>query len=245
MIGWSGRTLILGHRGAPAEAPENTLAAIRRALERGADGVEVDVQRCADGRLVLIHDATVDRTTDGTGRVDRLPWSALAALDAGEGERIPALEELLAFAAGRAAAGTAPFLNLELKMPGVGPDVLDALARADYRGPLALSSFDYPSLEETRRRDAGIELWLLSDSWSDDLPGRAGAIDASCLALGHRALADEIRARVASAGLGLVAWTVDAPADLRRLLAARPPLRAIITNRPDLASDERRATSDE
>ncbi len=146
MIGWSGRTLILGHRGAPAEAPENTLAAIRRALERGADGVEVDVQRCADGRLVLIHDTTVDRTTDGTGRVDRLPWSALAALDAGEGERIPALEELLAFAAGRAAAGTAPFLNLELKMPGVGPDVLDALARADYRGPLALSSFDYPSL---------------------------------------------------------------------------------------------------
>ncbi len=231
----NGRTLILGHRGAPAEAPENTLRAVERALVVGADGVEADVERCADGRLVLIHDGTVDRTTNGTGRVAQFPWSALTALDAGEGERIPALEELLALAATRAAAGAPPFLNLELKMPGVGPDTLDALARAGYRGPLALSSFDYPTLEETRRRDATVELWLLSAPWEDDLPTRARAIGASCLALGHRALADEVIARVADAGLGLVAWTVDAPDELRRLLAARPALRAVITNRPDLA----------
>ena len=240
------RPLILGHRGAPAEAPENTLAAFRRAIELGADGIECDVQRSADGALVLIHDETVDRTTDGSGAVGELPRATLAGLDAGGGERIPTLGDLLALftelGRGRAAP---PFLNLELKMPGVGPDTLDALARAGYRGPLALSSFDYPTLEETRRRDATVELWLLSALWEDDLPARARAIGASCLALGHRALADEVIARVADAGLGLVAWTVDAPAELRRLLAARPALRAVITNRPDLASDERPTASDE
>lgn len=90
------RTLILGHRGAPFAAPENTLAAFRRALAAGADGIEADVQRSADGRLLLLHDDTVERTTDGAGRVGELPWSALAALAAGQGERIPTLEEVLA-----------------------------------------------------------------------------------------------------------------------------------------------------
>ena len=231
------RPLILGHRGAPAEAPENTLASFRRAAELGADGIELDVQRSADGRLPLIHDARVERTTDGHGRVGELPWATLAALDAGDGERIPTLDDLLAFAAGRPSF----FLNLELKMPGVGPDVLDALARAGYRGPLALSSFDYPTLEEVRRRDAAIELWLLSGRWDDGLLRRARAIGAAHLALEHRLIDPEVAARAAAAGLGLVAWTADAPADLRRLLAIEPVPHAIISNRPDVALAERAA----
>lgn len=233
------RPLILGHRGAPVEAPENTLAAFRRAIELGADGIECDVQRSADGEVVLIHDDTVDRTTDGSGAVGELPRATLARLDAGGGERIPTLADLLALftelGRGRSAP---PFLNLELKMPGVGPDTLRALAAADYRGPLALSSFDYPTLEETRRHDRGIELWLLSARWADDLPGRARAIGATCLDLLHLAITPEVVARTAAAGLGLAAWTADAPDDIRRLLALRPPLRALITNRPERANAE-------
>src|SRR3954447_12729379 len=104
--------------------PENTLRAFRWALDLGADGIECDVQRTADGEMVLIHDDAVERTTNGSGIVGELPYGTLAALDAGGGERIPRLTELLAFASEVARSGPAPFLNLELKMPGVGPDTL-------------------------------------------------------------------------------------------------------------------------
>ena len=115
------RTVRLGHRGASAHTPENTLLAFRRALELGADGIEVDIQRTADGELVLIHDDAVDRTTNGTGIVGEMTYAALAALDAGEGERIPTLTEMLRWATDAIPGGVAPFLNLELKMAGDRP----------------------------------------------------------------------------------------------------------------------------
>jgi len=221
---------LLGHRGASGVAPENTLRAFRRALELGADGVEVDVQRAADGALVLIHDDTVERTTNGRGVVGALTLAALTALDAGGGEGIPRLEELLTWAAGMRPQ---PFLNLELKMAGVGPDTLAALAAVGYGGPLALSSFDYPSLEATRRLDATVELWVLAARWDEGLVARARAIGASCLDLWHGAITEEVAARVAEAGLGLVAWTVNEPGDVGRLRALTPPLRALIGNHPE------------
>jgi glycerophosphoryl diester phosphodiesterase len=227
--------LILGHRGASVARPENTIAAFARALALGAVGIECDVQRTADGELVLIHDDTLDRTTNGTGVVGALPWSALAALDAGGGHPIPRLTDLFTWAHDSSTRGPAPFLNLELKMPGVGRDTLAALAEARYSGPVALSSFDYPTLVETRRLNPTIELWCLHDFWSAELVEQAQAIQVTCLALRHTAITPEVAAQTAAAGLRLVAWTADAPADIERLLAIRPPLRALITNVPDVA----------
>ena len=88
--------LVLGHRGAKAFAPENTMAAFHLALEQGADGFEFDIQLSKDGVPMVIHDATLDRTTDGTGRVDQYTAAELSDFDAGEGEKIPTLETLLA-----------------------------------------------------------------------------------------------------------------------------------------------------
>src|SRR5512136_1224893 len=95
------RPLNIGHRGASAAAPQNTLAAFRKAMELGADGVELDVQLSADGAVVVIHDFTVDKATDGTGRVAAKTLAELKALDAGSrfspqfaGERIPTLAEV-------------------------------------------------------------------------------------------------------------------------------------------------------
>ena len=227
--------LILGHRGASVARPENTIAAFAHALDLGAVGIECDVQRTADGELVLIHDDTLDRTTNGTGVVGDLPWSALVGLDAGGGHPIPRLADLFAWAHEAATRGPAPFLNLELKMPGVGPDTLAALAEARYSGPVALSSFDYPTLVETRRLDPTIELWCLRVSWSPELVAQAQVIQATCLALRHTAITLDVATRSAAAGLRLGAWTADAPADIDRLLAIRPPLRALITNVPDVA----------
>jgi glycerophosphoryl diester phosphodiesterase len=100
---------LLGHRGARAQAPENTLASLRRALADGAVGFEFDVRATADGHAVLMHDEAVDRTTDGSGRLGALTLERVRALDAGAGERVPTLNEVLDEFLGRAA------LALEMK----------------------------------------------------------------------------------------------------------------------------------
>jgi glycerophosphoryl diester phosphodiesterase len=227
--------LILGHRGASVARPENTIAAFAHALDLGAVGIECDVQRTADGELVLIHDDTLDRTTNGTGVVGNLTWPELAGLDAGGGDSIPRLADLFAWAHDAARRGAAPFLNLELKMPGVGPDTLAALAEANYPGPVALSSFDYPTLVETRGVDGEVELWYLNVAYAPELIDKAHAIKASSLALWHGAITQEVADAAAAANLALAAWTVDEPADIARLLALRPSLRALISNVPDVA----------
>ena len=96
------QVLKIGHRGAAGHAPENTLAAIQKGIALGVDFVEIDVRRTADGVLVALHDETVDRTTNGNGRVDHLSLPDVKKLRAGNGEHIPALETVLKVAGGRA-----------------------------------------------------------------------------------------------------------------------------------------------
>lgn len=110
----TGRVTIVGHRGAAAYAPENTLASFELARRLGVDMVEFDVHLSADGACVVIHDETLDRTTDGHGPVSALSLAELRVLDAGQGERIPTLDEVLAWGA---AAGMP--LSVELKHPNV------------------------------------------------------------------------------------------------------------------------------
>ncbi|UCH36265.1 MAG: glycerophosphodiester phosphodiesterase family protein [Armatimonadota bacterium] len=106
-----GPALVIGHRGAPTEAPENTLAAFRKALDLGAHGVELDVRLTADGHLVIMHDDTVDRTTDGTGAVADMTLEQIRSLSAG-GETVPTLHEALQTVAPRGEA------MLDLKFSG-------------------------------------------------------------------------------------------------------------------------------
>jgi len=104
------RMWIVGHRGVRALEPENTMRSFQRAIEMGVDGIETDVQVTKDGALVLMHDHTVDRTTNGTGRVDALSLAELRALDAGKGERVPLLSEFLDLV-----RGSDLMLNVEMK----------------------------------------------------------------------------------------------------------------------------------
>ena len=104
--------LLISHRGASHYEPENTLRSFRRALDMGAGVIEFDVRKSLDGRLVVIHDRTVDRTTDGKGAVSGKTLSELRSLDAGCGERIPTLEEVFENFAGRCG------LVIELKEKG-------------------------------------------------------------------------------------------------------------------------------
>lgn len=146
---------VSGHRGASAELPENTLAAFRRALEHGAEGIELDVALSADGVAVVLHDTTVDRTTDGSGAVADLTLAELRALDAGDGEPVPTLDEVLALAAGRAE------VNIEIKAADAAPAVAEVVARHPGLTWFA-SSGQWDALEELQRLVPGARVYPLT-----------------------------------------------------------------------------------
>ncbi|WP_206885869.1 glycerophosphodiester phosphodiesterase [Alicyclobacillus mali (ex Roth et al. 2021)] len=160
-------TLYIAHRGASAECPENTLPAFVRAAELGADMIELDVRLTGDGGVVVLHDPTVDRTTDGSGLVADMRLADLRKLDAGSwfdarfrGTLIPTLDEVFA---------TVPHmcLNIELKTSPVAHTrqlirrVLGAIYRHNARDRVLLSSFDHAALAEVRRFDRDIALGVL------------------------------------------------------------------------------------
>ena len=127
----------MGHRGARHEAPENTLAGIELALQAGAEAIEIDVRRAAGGEVVVIHDARVDRTTSGSGLVSELSLAELRGLDAGEGERIPTLAEVLELCRGRAE------LFVELKEGGCEAAVVQHARDAGVGEDCLVKSFDH------------------------------------------------------------------------------------------------------
>ncbi|MDE2745943.1 MAG: glycerophosphodiester phosphodiesterase family protein [Chloroflexota bacterium] len=144
--------LVIAHRTTMGHAPENTLRGIRIALDMGCDGVEIDVRLCADGVPVLIHDDTLDRTTDSSGRVAETSLDGLNRIDAGDGERIPTLREALALIEGQM------LLIVELKVtPGDDVSALckAVLAEIEHTGALAwtwLWSFDSETVIELAGR---------------------------------------------------------------------------------------------
>jgi glycerophosphoryl diester phosphodiesterase len=115
--------IIMGHRGAAALAPENTLLSIATAMEIGVDAVEIDVHLSKDNEIVVIHDATVDRTTNGTGAVSSYTLEAIKKLDAGKGETIPTLQEVIDFIGGKVR------LVIELKEAGTEEPVVQLIKR--------------------------------------------------------------------------------------------------------------------
>jgi len=134
--------IIFGHRGAPGFPPqgENTLSSFRKALSCGATGLEFDVRRCGDGRMVVIHDDTIGRTTNGTGRVADLSYEDLKQFDAGFGEPIPLLSDVLD------EFGTRCTLNIELKDPGLGSDLKNLLLEKRLERHVIVSAFDWDEL---------------------------------------------------------------------------------------------------
>ncbi len=149
----SGETLVFAHRGDSLHAPQNTLAAFALAAEHGAQGIELDVQLSSDGRLVVIHDETVDATTDGQGEVAKMTLAQLKQLDAGgwfsrefAGERIPTLDEVFAV------VGDKLLINVEIKAsaPGIESAVADCIHRHAMDSRILVSSFDRAVLSRCR-----------------------------------------------------------------------------------------------
>jgi len=239
------RPLVLAHRGASDMAPENTLAAFQAAIAAGADGFELDVTRCASGEIVVIHDDTLERTTDGTGRVAATPWSALRELDAGSwfapqyaGERIPMLQEVLDLAADRRENEGGCRVNIEIKGMGLRGDGLEREVAVMVRAHgleqhVLLSSFNPLALWRARRAAPDLPRGLL---YADGLPiylARAWArpLVAPTALHPHERMVDEGYVRWARRmGYRLNVWTVDDLQAMRQMIALG--VDGIITNHP-------------
>jgi glycerophosphoryl diester phosphodiesterase len=225
--------LIYGHRGAAGEAPENTPAAFRRALALGIDGVEFDVRGTADGVPVVLHDRGLERTTTGRGNVDELPLAAAQAADAGGGERVPTLAEVVGMVGGRTR------LDVELKQPGLERPVLDLLAGVP-EGSWVISSFDWDVLRAVRQLHPTAPLWPLTMVADDALFTVAAELAAPAVALWSPAFTATVARRCADAGLEAMVWTVNDPHEARRVRALGA---AVLCT--DLPGAIRRAVSEE
>jgi glycerophosphoryl diester phosphodiesterase len=202
--------LIYAHRGASANHPENTLRAFRHALAIGVDGIELDVHATADGIPVVIHDRDIERTTDGAGYVDEMPLAELATFDAGDGERVPTLAEVLAL------VGDAAQLDIEIKGAGIERAVLEVLA--EYPAVTwAISSFDWNTLRTVRRLNPVAEFWPLAERVDDDLFAIAAELGSPAVSLFAGAYTTETAPKLRDASLRVVVWTVNDPREARRV----------------------------
>ena len=152
------RPIVMAHRGAQAVAPENTLAAFEAAADMQADGVELDVTRCATGEIVVIHDDTVDRTTNGSGPVAALPFYALRELDAGAwfdarfaGQRIPLLSEVLDLVGDSEMRVNIEIKGQALRGDGIEAEIAEMVRQRHETGQVIISSFNPSALWRMRR----------------------------------------------------------------------------------------------
>ncbi len=233
------RPLIFAHRGANRLCPENTLPAFEAAIALGADGVELDVQFSSDGQLLIIHDYSVDKTTDGQGRVVGQPYAELQKLDAGSwfgpqfaGTRIPTLDQVLDLLQGRL------LINIELKsletVSTLGRDVVRCVREHGMVDQVVLSSFNPFTLRAAQRAGPEFETALLT---APDLPAwmRSGLARRWSLARGLHPQFDMVDERYLAAaakrGMPVRPWTVNEEVDMRRMLGLG--VDAIITDYPD------------
>ena len=143
--------MVIGHRGAAGYEPENTLRSFRKAIELGVDWIELDVRRTADGHIVVIHDDTVERTTNGRGKVSELNFADLRRLDAGKGEAVPTLQEAIDLAK----SGKRKLI-IELKLEGLEKDVIDIVEKNNFTEDCIISSFFYYSIRRVKELRPGI-----------------------------------------------------------------------------------------
>ncbi|MFE0326897.1 glycerophosphodiester phosphodiesterase family protein [Streptomyces sp. Y2F8-2] len=223
------RTDGLGHRGAPQIAPENTIASMDAAADRGADWVETDVQFTKDGQPVIMHDDTVDRTTDGTGRVDELTAEEISKLTVKGGGHVPTLEELLSSVKARSTR-----LLLELKGPQTPAAVDHALRLVSEAGMTertVVQSFDENIVRQAKTSPYGIKVALLRDALDADPVATARSFSLDTYAVNFNGLAARptALAELHAAGVKVFVWTVDT--DTKWKTATSWGVDGVITNR--------------
>lgn len=231
------RPLVIGHRGASAHAPENTLAAFRLAREQGADGIELDAKRCASGEVVVMHDPTLERTTNGEGKLHEWSLAELRTLDAGGGERVPTLDDVFE------SIGPDLLVNVEVtnyttRNDGLEAAIMDVVRRHKIAARILFSSFNPLSV----RKQAGLAPDIprallygpnmplyLRDVWLGPfVPHQFRHPE-------HSMITPRYVEYLTKRSLRVNAWTVNDPAEIKRMAACR--VAGIIGDSPKMIRD--------
>ncbi len=231
---------VVAHRGASGHAPENTMAAFRRAVELGAKFIETDLQLTRDARVIAIHDLTLDRTTNGKGPVLLKSRDEIRRLDAGSwfrigeatpyaGERVPTIEEIVQFAKEHDV-----IFYLEIKTGsawGVEHAVVAALQEAGEAARVVILSFDPGTLETVHKLNCALMTGFLCEHPSNDLVERAVRVGARQLVPRGDLVTPDLVKKAHNEGLQVLTWTINEPWQMEILISAG--VDGIITNYPD------------
>ncbi|MGA2681417.1 MAG: glycerophosphodiester phosphodiesterase family protein [Candidatus Bathyarchaeia archaeon] len=217
--------LRIGHRGARAYAPENTLASFRKALEIGVDAVELDVRKTKDNQLVVIHDADVKRTTNGEGLVSELTLKEIKEFSSEGGEKIPTLEEALDFLDKKVK------VFVELKEDGIEKQVLSVVHDRNLEKNVVVVSFLEDALRKVRELDGDIETGLIYAKHKNPLKA-ALDLKANYLVALYRFVHTANVEKAHENGLKVVVWTINNPEEVE--LYAKKGVDGITSDKPDI-----------
>ena len=232
----------IAHRGASGAglAPENTLAAFEKAIQIGVDAVEIDVHATRDGQVVVLHDASLERTTNGQGTVGELTLAQVRQADAGSwhgkefsGERVPTLQEVLELTRHRA------LVLVEIKADFIAERVLQIITELQAEDQVVIQSFNPQTVQRIKLLDPGMPAALLvgelstpsSDSQVGELVRKVLQVGAHALSIWHGALNPAVLEGMRRRGISVWTWTVDEEIAMRDLVQAG--VGGIITNYPD------------
>ena len=231
--------LRIAHRGASGRglAPENTLAAFEKALSIGVDMLEIDVRVTGDGQLIVLHDPSLDRTTDREGIVREMVLEEIRQADAGDGERVPILREVFDLARHQA-----PIL-LEIKSDFIAELVVQAIAEAEFSEQVVVQSFNPQTVERVKRLAPHLPASLLigelpttpSRFRARRLVSQVLEIGANTLSIWHATLTPSLIEEMRKRGIAVWAWTVDEEIAMRDL--AMMGVQGLVTNYPDVLNN--------
>ena len=224
------KTANIGHRGAKGHLPENTLASFQKAIDLGANGIELDVHLSADGQVIVMHDETIDRTTDGKGAVKQQPLAVLKTHRIDFQFEIPTLSEVFDLVDRKV------LVNIELKVFETAEPVVlliekYVLEKGWQYSDFLISSFDWLALEKVRALHAEIPLGVLTSTDLDLAIAFAKVINAETIHPYFHLLTDENVARMQAQNLKVYTWTVNEFEDLHRVTSLG--VDGIITDFPD------------
>lgn len=215
----------VGHRGARAYEPENTLRSFKRAIELGVDAVELDVRRTADGDVVVIHDDSVDRTTNGSGLVKELTLEEIRQFNTEEGEKIPTLQEALDFLAGRVK------VLIELKEVGIEEEVVGLVREKGMVDGVVIISFLEEALRRVKELDEGVATGLLYVRHKKPIEATLELGAKYMLPLYRFTHSADVR-KAHEAGLKVIVWTINKPEEVTEY--EKKGVDGIATDKPDI-----------
>jgi glycerophosphoryl diester phosphodiesterase len=210
------KILKIGHRGANGYEPENTLVSFQKAIEMGTDGIELDVHLSSDGHLIVIHDETIDRTTNGKGTVNQLTLQELKSFRINGQYEIPTLEEVFDL------VNKSCFINVELKNQDTAEQVVQLIEcyiseKNWNHAHFLVSSFDWNALQQVRFLSDDIRIGVLTETDMDLAISFARFIKAEALHPDFQLLTDEYTAKIQEKGIRVFPWTVNDKEDIQKM----------------------------